>query len=94
MNIRDQIEICLENYNRWKQKALASSGTEVKKALERAFFWLEVQTAFITLHAIEKTAPKDEQTIKKLIKAKINLSKRLADYAEQILEDLFLQKNK
>ena len=88
MNFRDQLAICNENYLRWKKKALASSGVEAQKAFEKAFFWLEVQTAFIVLHSIEQTRPKDEETIKHLIKAKINLSKRLAEYAEATLREL------
>lgn len=88
MDIRDQIAICSENYKRWKEKAIASGS---KKAFEKAFFWLEVQTAFILMHAIEATVPKDRQTIAKLIKAKINLSKRLAEYAEETLRELNFQ---
>ena len=87
MDIRDQIAICLENYNRWKQKALASGS---RKAFEKAFFWLEVQTAFVMLHAIETTAPKDKETLEKLIQAKANLAKRLVEYAKETLQDLFL----
>ena len=88
LSIQDQIAICNENYLRWKNEALASSGRKAKKAMEKAFFWLEVQTAFTILHAIEKTSPKDEETVKQLIKAKVKLSKRLSEYAEEILKEL------
>jgi len=88
IDIKHQLAICKENYLRWKNKALHSTGKEAKKAFEKAFFWLEVQTAFIILHSIEQTHPKDPETIKHLIKAKARLSKRLAEYAENTLREL------
>jgi hypothetical protein len=83
MTIESQIAICSENYQRWKQVALGGDA----KAMERAFFWLELQTAFITLHAIEQTH-QDRESKQKLISAKANLSKKLADYADEILSEI------
>ena len=56
--------------------------------MKRAFFWLELQTAFITLFAIEKTNGNDSKAELKLISAKANLSKKLAEYAKEILNEL------
>jgi len=56
--------------------------------LGRAFFWLELQTAFIALFAIEKTNGDDPKAELKLISAKANVSKKLAEYAKEILNEL------
>ena len=89
MSLGQQISLCSEHYERWKNYALSATSTEEsRKALKRAFFWLEVQSAFIILHAVDQTEGNDPQTKEKLIIAKANLSKRLADYAEEILSEL------
>jgi hypothetical protein len=83
MTIESQIKICNDNYQRWKQLALNGE----RKAVERAFFWLELQTAFIALHSIEQTH-QDGESKEKLIMAKVNLSNKLADYAKEILKEM------
>jgi len=88
MDAKEQLAICKENYLRWKNKALSSTGLEARKAMEKAFFWLEVQAAFIALYSIEQTRPRDEETIRQLIKAKAKLVKRLTEYAEATLREL------
>ncbi len=87
MSLEDQLSLCSEHYQKWKQIALTSEGLTAKKATEHAFFWLELQSAFIILHAIEKTRT-DPQAKKKILLAKTNLSKRLADYAQDILDEI------
>lgn len=88
MPLESQLSLCTEHYEKWKSLALsANSLVESKKCLERAFFWLELQTAFITLFTMEKTC-NDPKTELKLISAKANLSKRLAEYAKEILNEL------
>ncbi len=89
MDLGQQIALCSEHYQNWKDQALVAKDTfESRKAIERAFFWLELQSAFVVLHAIEQVKGKDPETRKKLIVAKANLSRKLVDYAEQILNDL------
>ncbi|TAL48429.1 hypothetical protein EPN87_00600, partial [archaeon] len=69
MTIETQISTCNNNYQRWKQVALGGDA----KAMERAFFWLELQTAFVVLHSIEQTR-KDKESKQKIIAAKASLS--------------------
>lgn len=89
MSLKRQLCLCTEHYKKWKSLALsANSLGESRKCLKRAFFWLELQTAFITLFAIEKTNGNDSKAELKLISAKANLSKKLAEYAKEILNEL------
>jgi len=91
MSFEDQLEICSFHYNKWKNAALAASNKdEVKKNLEKAFFWLELQTAFIALDSVEKYQGKDPKVKNKLLIAKTNLSKKLANYANGILDEMRL----
>ncbi|HKZ45087.1 MAG TPA: hypothetical protein VJ343_00080 [archaeon] len=88
MTLKDQINLCSEHYDKWKNLALSAEGLdESRKCLEKAFFWLELQTAFITLFAIENTF-QDSKVEKKLMIAKANLSKKLAEYAKEIISEL------
>ncbi len=88
MDLGQQIALCSEHYQRWKEQALVARDTfESRKAIERAFFWLELQSAFIVLHAIEQIKGNDPSTKRKLITAKVNLSRKLADYANEILNE-------
>ncbi len=89
MNLGEKVSICSEHYQKWKTTALNSlDREEAKKAMERAFFWLELQSAFITLHAIELTAGRDKEKREKILAAKAKLSKRLVEYAKEILSEL------
>jgi hypothetical protein len=89
MNLKQQIDICSEHYQKWKSTALNSlDRDEAKKAMERAFFWLELQSAFITLHAIELTVGNDKEKKEKILVAKTKLSKKLVEYAKEILNEL------
>jgi hypothetical protein len=89
MPIESQIEMCTEHYQKWKDQALGTRDSiEARKAMERAFFWLELQTAFIALHSVEQVKGQDREVKRKLIVAKANLSKKLADYAKKILDEI------
>ena len=89
MSLETQIELCSENYQKWKNLALnASDLSKSKRYLEKAFFWLELQSAFVVLWSVEKSNGKDKNTNRKLIIAKTNLSKKLADYAQQTLNEI------
>ena len=90
MSIKDQIALCSEHYKRWKDIALNENGTDARKAMEKAFFWLELQAAFIALHALEQSR-NDLKTKRKLIIAKTNLSRKLAEYANEVLSELQLR---
>jgi hypothetical protein len=89
MDLRQQIDMCSEHYQKWKSAALNSlDRDEAKKAMERAFFWLELQSAFITLRAVELTTGNDEEKREKILTAKAKLSRRLIEYAKEILNEL------
>ncbi len=89
MSIQNQIALCTDSYQKWKDAALnAKDVAESRKALEKAFFWLELQTAFTTLFALERASDDTPETQLKIIVAKANLSKRLADYANAVLDEL------
>lgn len=89
MSIERQIAMCSEHYKRWKGIALTSEGEKARKAMERAFFWIELQTAFIALHAIEQKVSHTNMWAKrKLIIAKTNLTKKLAEYADKTLNEI------
>jgi hypothetical protein len=84
----EKLQICSENYKRWKDLVLTShSLEETKKAAKKAFFWLELHSAFLALHAIENSK-KDKEMELKLIKARANLCKKLVEYANELLEEL------
>ena len=89
MPIETQIATCSEHYQMWKDKALFTNDiSEARKAVERAFFWMELRSAFLFLLAIEKTKGTDSETREKLIKAKINLSRKLSEYAQELLNEI------
>ena len=91
MSIESQVALCSHYYQKWKNQALFSRDMyEARKAIERAFFWLELQSAFVILHAMEQTKGNDKEVKKKLILAKANLSKKLAEYAKEILNEIKL----
>ncbi len=89
MSIQTQIDTCSEHYNMWKDKALFSNDLyEARKAMDRAFFWMELRSAFIFLHTIESTRGSDKGTKEKLIQAKVNLSRKLSDYMKETLKGI------
>jgi hypothetical protein len=89
MDIKEEISLCSQNYEKWKSLALsAQNKEESKKFLEKAFFWLELQSAFITLFAAEQSKGNDPLFKKKIMFAKARLSKKLAEYAERILNEI------
>ena len=82
-----KLQICSENYKRWKKIALSSGNLEeVKKAMRRAFFWLEMHSAFLALDAAENKKM-DKESLFMLLRAKAKICKKLADYAEEILKE-------
>jgi len=87
--IFSQISLCSKNYQKWKELALTSDDKEkMKKYMEKAFFWLELQTAFLALWAIENLSKNDPEIEERIVIAKSNLSKKLADYAKKILNEI------
>ena len=89
MSLETQIATCTEHYDMWKNKTLFTNDIyEAKKALERAFFWMELRSAFLFLLAVEKTKGNDSEIKSKLITAKINLSKKLTEHLREMINHL------
>ena len=89
MPIETQIATCSEHYQMWKDKALFTNDiNQARKAVERAFFWMELRSAFLFLLTIEKTKGNDSEVKSKLITAKINLSKKLTEYLREMINEL------
>ena len=83
-----KLEICSNNYKVWKEIALKSKDPRmIKKAAEKAFFWIELQTSFLVLNELERGmfTPADR---KRILKIKLNLMKRLLSYAKKVAEEL------
>jgi len=87
MNLKEQLEICYRNYKKWKELAFSLNGTESQKAMERAFFWLEMHSAFFAIGTLEKTRKMSKDEVIKLIQLKSKLIERLAEYAKTLIDD-------
>jgi len=91
MSLESQVSVCSQHYQKWKTMALtAKSMQEAERYLDKAFFWLELQTAFITLFAAEQANGENAEIKQKIINAKANLTKKLANYCDQTLKELNL----
>ena len=89
MSIETQIATCSEHYQMWKDRALFTNDIyEAKKAVERAFFWMELRSAFLFLLTVEKTKGNDSEVKSKLIRAKINLSKKLTEHLREMINEI------
>lgn len=87
MDVKKQLEICYANYKRWKEKAFNNLNFEGKKALERAFFWLEIHSAIYAVSVLEsKARSKDEKKI--LLEAKRRIVEKLNEYEKTLLNDM------
>lgn len=83
-----KLEICSNNYKTWKEIALKSKDPQiVKKAAEKAFFWIELQTSFLVLNELEKNMLTESER-KKILNIKLNLMKKLLSYAKKVAEEL------
>ena len=89
MQPREIIKTCSTHYQTWKDEALrAQSREEMKRFLEKAFFWLELQSNLLMLWTIEKTMGTDPNIKKKIEKAEMNVNKKITQYASEVLKDL------
>ena len=89
MEPRDIIKTCSTHYYTWKDEALrAQTKEELKKFLDKAFFWLELQNNLLILWTIKRTLGDDPNILKKVEKAEMNINRKITDYASQVLKDL------
>jgi hypothetical protein len=87
MDLKQQLEICYRNYKKWKELAFSLNGIESQKAMERAFFWLEMHSAFFAIGTIEKVRKMSKEDVWRLIQLKSKLVERLSEYAKTLIED-------
>lgn len=86
---REIIETCSYHYLTWKNEALNSKDpVKAKKYMEKAFFWLELQTNLLILWTIERTMGNDPFVKQKIEEAQVNINKKIVDYASSIIEDV------
>ncbi len=86
---REIIQTCSSNYQTWKKETLlAKSPEETKKFLEKAFFWLELQSNLLVLWTVQNTMSDDLNVQEKVEKAQININKKIVDYASGVIEEL------
>ena len=89
MEPREIIKTCSTHYFTWKNEALkAEKPEEIKKFLNKAFFWLELQNNMLIVWTIENTMGKDPTIKQKVERAQLNINKKITDYANQVLNDL------
>jgi len=87
MNLRQQLEICYRNYKKWRDLAFSLNGLKSKEAMERAFFWLEMHSAFFAIGTIERAGIRSKEDLEKLIQLKSKLIERLSEYAKTLMGD-------
>jgi len=89
MNLNSRINICSSNYKKWKELALNSKNLEeARKRMKRAFFWIELQSAFLFLDEMEKMSTLNDSLKNKVVLAKANLARKLSEYAKTLLDEL------
>jgi len=88
LNPHEIIETCTPHYQTLKKEALKAKDPEkVKRFLEKAFFWSELQSNLMVLWTIEQTMGNDEKIKEKVENAQININKKIMDYANSVIED-------
>jgi hypothetical protein len=89
MQPREIIKTCTTHYQTWKNEALKANNTEeMRKFMDKAFFWLELQNNLLILWTIETTMGNDPKVKEKLDKAELNVNRKITDYASQVLRDM------
>lgn len=87
----NELEFCTEKYKKWRAIALTSENLEeAKRAAEKAFFWLELYSAYLAVFAMEKFGKKDIKSKNKIFLARIKICKKLNEYSRQMLNELKL----
>ena len=89
MQPREIVDTCSTHYTTWKNEALkANNRQEMDKFMRKAFFWLELQNNLLILWTVENTRGNEPEIKEKLEQAQLNLNKKIADYASEVLKDL------
>lgn len=86
-NLQRHIGMCTKNHARWKRMAsFARTREERDRYIERSIFWLEMQTALVSLWAVEQKS-NDVESRKILTEAKSNLLVKIANYGKTIEDE-------
>lgn len=89
MQPKEIINICTRNYQTWKDEALkAQTKEEMKKYMDKAFFWLELQSNLLILWTIENTMGNNPELKKKVERAQMNVNRKITKYASELLKEL------
>ncbi|MEM7825753.1 MAG: hypothetical protein QW412_02760 [Candidatus Aenigmatarchaeota archaeon] len=89
--MKNELEFCTEKYKKWREIALNSQKIEEsKRAAEKAFFWLELYSAYLALLTMEKFGRNDLESKKKIFLARIKICKKLNEYSRKMLNELRL----
>jgi len=89
MQPKEIIKTCSTHYQTWKNEALrAQTREEMKRFLDKAFFWLELQNNLLMLWTIENTMGNDPDIKRKIEQAQMNVNKKITQYASEVLKDL------
>lgn len=87
MSLETQIGTCNERYSAWKNKAMFTNDIrEAKKAVERAFFWMELRSALLFLMSVENSGKDNAASKEKILRAKMNLSRKLSEHTKELLK--------
>ena len=85
---REIIKTCTPHYQTWKEEALKTDDpVKMKRFLEKAFFWSELQSNLMVLWTIEQTMGDDEDIKQKVENAQLNINKKIMEYANTVMED-------
>jgi len=86
---KEIIKTCSEHYSTWKSEALSTQDSEkMKRYMEKAFFWSELQSNLLMIWVIKKTMGQDENIKKKIEQAEVNINKKIVEYASSVVSDL------
>lgn len=87
MDLQKQISMCARHHAKWRRAAsFARDTAQRKKYLERAVFWMEMQTDLVSVWSEEKKDP-TPNTRRKLMETKSSISSRLASYGRNLADE-------
>lgn len=85
IDLQKQISMCARHHAKWKRAAsFARDKEQRKRYIDRAIFWLDMQADLVSLWSVERIVPKNSDAISQ----KANLSRKLANYAKDMLGDI------
>lgn len=84
---KDIIETCSKQYDNWRAEALSAKNPEdMKRFMDKAFFWMELQSNMLILWTVERTMGTDPAVMGRVEQAQKNINKKISTYASEILK--------